>query len=144
MSNYRFDDRSRGSRNFGRRDRRRQEMFDAVCDECGKDCKVPFRPSGDKPIYCSDCFEKRGGRDRGRPSRRGTSKRSFRDEGSSGSLKGVNAKSIEKLTQSIEALNKKLNNIIELLSAKKGKPVVKESKPKTIKVKKEKKVKKKK
>ena len=43
----------------------RPEMHDAVCDECGRDCQVPFRPSGDKPIYCSSCFEKRdnGGRD---------------------------------------------------------------------------------
>jgi CxxC-x17-CxxC domain-containing protein len=37
---------------------RKTEMFDAVCDDCGKDCKVPFKPSGDKPIYCSRCFEK--------------------------------------------------------------------------------------
>jgi len=36
-------------------------MHKAVCDECHKNCEVPFRPSGDKPIYCSDCFgEKRG------------------------------------------------------------------------------------
>ncbi len=39
-------------------------MFPAVCDDCGDDCQVPFRPSTDKPIYCSRCFEKRGnGRD---------------------------------------------------------------------------------
>ena len=31
-------------------------MHKAVCDECHKSCEVPFRPSGDKPIYCSDCF----------------------------------------------------------------------------------------
>jgi CxxC-x17-CxxC domain-containing protein len=37
----------------------RKEMFDAVCDKCGKDCKVPFKPSSDKPIYCSDCFEEK-------------------------------------------------------------------------------------
>ena len=45
-----------------RKDSRRsgnKEMFSAVCDECGKDCKVPFKPSSDKPIYCSDCFEKK-------------------------------------------------------------------------------------
>lgn len=36
-------------------------MHKAVCDECHKSCEVPFRPSGDKPIYCNDCFgEKRG------------------------------------------------------------------------------------
>lgn len=41
-------------------------MHKAVCDECQKSCEVPFRPSGDKPIYCSDCFSsKKGNDDRG-------------------------------------------------------------------------------
>ena len=31
-------------------------MHRAVCSACGKDCEVPFRPTGDKPIYCNDCF----------------------------------------------------------------------------------------
>jgi len=36
-------------------------MHKAVCDECHNSCEVPFRPSGDKPIYCNDCFgSKRG------------------------------------------------------------------------------------
>jgi len=37
-------------------DRREVTMHKAVCDECHKTCEVPFRPSGDKPVYCSDCF----------------------------------------------------------------------------------------
>jgi CxxC-x17-CxxC domain-containing protein len=41
-------------------------MHKAVCDECHKSCEVPFRPSGDKPVYCNDCFgSKRGNDDRG-------------------------------------------------------------------------------
>ena len=33
------------------------------CSACGKETKVPFQPRGDKPVYCSDCFETvRGGR----------------------------------------------------------------------------------
>jgi CxxC-x17-CxxC domain-containing protein len=36
--------------------RKSREMFDAVCSECGKETKVPFKPRFDKPIYCSDCF----------------------------------------------------------------------------------------
>ena len=35
------------------------QMFDAVCAECGKDCKVPFEPSNDRPVYCSECFAKK-------------------------------------------------------------------------------------
>ena len=36
-----------------------REMFDAVCAECGKECKVPFQPSNDRPVYCSECFANR-------------------------------------------------------------------------------------
>ena len=64
-----FEDRPRGrgpSRFGGGRggDRRgggrggRPEMHDVVCDECGKDCQVPFKPTSSKPIFCSECFEK--------------------------------------------------------------------------------------
>lgn len=47
------------SRRNDRRGSSNREMFSAVCDKCGKDCKVPFKPSSDKPIYCSDCFEEK-------------------------------------------------------------------------------------
>jgi CxxC-x17-CxxC domain-containing protein len=44
-------------------DRPRREMFPATCSACGKETKVPFQPRGDKPVYCSECFESvRGGR----------------------------------------------------------------------------------
>ena len=36
-----------------------REMHSVVCAECGKDTTVPFRPRGDRPVYCSDCFSKR-------------------------------------------------------------------------------------
>ena len=41
-----------------RREERRgwRETFKAVCASCGKECEVPFRPRGDRPVYCSECF----------------------------------------------------------------------------------------
>ena len=36
-----------------------REMHPVVCAECGKDTTVPFKPRGDRPVYCSDCFSKR-------------------------------------------------------------------------------------
>lgn len=39
----------------------RREMFDVVCAECGKMTQVPFRPTGSRPVYCSDCFSGQGG-----------------------------------------------------------------------------------
>ena len=35
-----------------------REMFDVKCAECGVDTQVPFNPTGDRPVYCSDCFKK--------------------------------------------------------------------------------------
>ena len=97
MSKYKFSNKPR------RRDSRRAEMHEAVCDKCGKDCQVPFRPSGDKPIFCSDCFEKKGGRDRG----------SNRSRGGQDNM--------PELIKNIEVLNKKLEEIIDLLKTKKSK-----------------------
>ena len=42
-------------------DRGPREMHPVVCAECGKDTTVPFVPRGDRPVYCSDCFSRRGG-----------------------------------------------------------------------------------
>lgn len=55
-----FGDRGRGDRwDRGWRDfwwREEKRMYPAVCGQCGNDCEVPFKPSSDKPVYCSDCF----------------------------------------------------------------------------------------
>src|SRR5438552_5731952 len=42
-----------------------REMFTATCSSCGNQAQVPFQPSGDKPVYCSTCFQQRGGGARG-------------------------------------------------------------------------------
>jgi CxxC-x17-CxxC domain-containing protein len=31
-------------------------MHPATCSSCQKPCEVPFRPTGEKPVYCRDCF----------------------------------------------------------------------------------------
>jgi len=49
----------RDSRRSSHGDRGPREMFDAICAECGKETKIPFRPRLDKPVYCSDCFANR-------------------------------------------------------------------------------------
>lgn len=35
-----------------------REMHDAVCASCGETAQVPFKPSEDRPVYCSECFAK--------------------------------------------------------------------------------------
>jgi len=36
-----------------------RQMYDVVCDDCGKECQVPFQPNSDKPVYCNECYQKR-------------------------------------------------------------------------------------
>ena len=44
-----------GSRNYGSAPR---QMFPVKCAQCGKDTEVPFEPRSDRPVYCSDCYNK--------------------------------------------------------------------------------------
>ena len=32
-------------------------MHKALCSECGEKCELPFKPTGDKPVLCSNCLE---------------------------------------------------------------------------------------
>ena len=38
-------------------DRPPRQMYSATCARCGKEALVPFEPRGDKPVYCSDCYQ---------------------------------------------------------------------------------------
>ncbi len=48
--------RKQQNRGGGRGPRPQREMHPAVCSGCGAETQVPFRPTGDRPVYCSDCF----------------------------------------------------------------------------------------
>ena len=43
-------------KNAGRAPR---EVFETTCAECGGVARVNFKPSSDRPVYCSACFEAR-------------------------------------------------------------------------------------
>jgi CxxC-x17-CxxC domain-containing protein len=117
-----------GNRGGFDRNRNDRQMFDAVCDKCGQDCQVPFQPTGEKPVYCSNCFEKTSGRE------------GNRDFG--GSSRKYEARDTKDYQQDntrseIEALNKKLDRILDLLLTKDIKaPAIKLPQTKTKKVKK--------
>ena len=38
---------------------RARTMHTAICADCKKECTIPFKPSGDRPVYCKDCFSRR-------------------------------------------------------------------------------------
>ena len=48
----------RAQRRAGRYGREPRQMTQVVCSECGAACEVPFVPRGDRPVYCSSCFDK--------------------------------------------------------------------------------------
>jgi CxxC-x17-CxxC domain-containing protein len=93
---------SRGG--FGGRDRKPLEKFDAVCAKCGKDCQVPFKPSGNKPVHCSDCFEKQGNTRSGDRNNR-SDPRGNRSPSSQGVTKEEFKQLSQKVDQILEILN---------------------------------------
>ena len=40
-------------------DRRPREMHKVTCADCGTETEVPFKPDGERPVYCQDCYIKR-------------------------------------------------------------------------------------
>jgi CxxC-x17-CxxC domain-containing protein len=44
-------------RQSGGQNRADRQMYDVVCDGCGRPTQVPFQPRGDRPVYCRDCFD---------------------------------------------------------------------------------------
>ncbi len=38
---------------------RERVLHKAICADCNKECEVPFKPTGDRPVYCKECFSKR-------------------------------------------------------------------------------------
>lgn len=117
MRNFSRDDRSGGRRDFGRRDFGRRDfggrgsdrqMHKAVCSNCGKDCEVPFRPTGDRPVFCSDCFEK---------NQRGSDSRRFEDRNPRRSNFEDRSGGQSSNQEQFKMLNAKIDKILSLLNS---------------------------
>ena len=70
MGNFNRDNRP-GRRDFGGRDfgGGRPMMHRVTCSDCGKECEVPFRPTGERPVFCNDCFRNHRNASPSRPER---------------------------------------------------------------------------
>ena len=88
------------SQRSGFGDKRR---YEAVCDKCGKECEVPFRPTPGKPVYCEECFKKE--------------------------KHGV-GKGPDQLKQQFDILNAKLDKILSALNSNTSPKAAKIEKPK--------------
>ena len=38
-----------------------RQLYNVKCAKCGKQTQVPFKPSGDRPVYCRDCYMQKKG-----------------------------------------------------------------------------------
>ena len=93
-------------------------MFQSYCSECGEKCQVPFKPTGEKPVFCSICFDQQQG---GGSSRRDDHRRD--DRGSRGNYNrketfqdnqgGLTSDElIEELEEEFDLLHSKLDAIL--------------------------------
>lgn len=104
------------NKRYARRERSsddRPVMHSAICSECDKECEVPFKPNGSKPVFCRDCFKNQGDASPREASRGGFSDRSFgsrpaRIPSSSGSSMS---------SDQFKTLNTKLDKILETLGS---------------------------
>ena len=98
----------------GGRDRGDVQMHQATCAECNKTCEVPFRPTGERPVYCSECFGASKGRSPRENSRDSFAPReSFSPVGSPAPK--FDDKKIDELRRQIGEVEKKVERIINLL-----------------------------
>lgn len=47
-------------------DQQGRQLYNVSCSSCGKQAQVPFKPSGDRPVYCRDCYMQQKGGEMGR------------------------------------------------------------------------------
>ena len=55
---YRNSKEKRSSRDRYSRDERKSDMHTVTCADCGDECQIPFEPKFNRPVYCSECFQK--------------------------------------------------------------------------------------
>lgn len=117
MGNFNRGGRSSGGRSFGgrrefNRGGDRPTLHKTICSKCGKECEVPFRPTGSKPVFCRDCFRENGGGQDSRRPEGNFSRPSFdkRDDNRSKSVETPQYK------EQFEALNAKLDKILKILT----------------------------
>lgn len=123
-NNNRFDRRDSGRPNFGNRQGGGDRDFDrpkfkTVCAQCGKNCEVPFRPTGERPVYCNDCFgaNKNSGNDfkQSEPSRPSVGAFSRETED----------RRLDDIKRLLDSVNSKVDSILQTIATAKTKEVMK-------------------
>lgn len=83
-------------------------MHRAVCSNCGKNCEVPFEPTGNKPVYCNECFKKNSPR---------ADSRKFQDRGPRRPDFERRNESRPQNNVQFEMINRKLDEMMQILKS---------------------------
>lgn len=114
--------RDKGDRDFGGGggwDREERVTYDAVCDQCGRACKVPFKPTGSRPVLCNSCFKKDGDSGPKHYGGKGRERPSFRREEREYRKSPDQRMDLDRLEKQIRSINQKLDLLIESLAPSK-------------------------
>lgn len=112
MRNFNRDNRAGRERSFGKGDsggNRNRKKYDAICDNCGKECQLPFKPTGERPVYCRECFATMGGGDTNRSLGRDNRGQSLFQKPQENRQPSIS-------TEQFAQLNSKLDRILQLLT----------------------------
>ncbi len=103
----------------GNREFRQTQMFDTTCAECHKPCQVPFRPNGEKPVYCNYCFGKNKAGGAGEYPRKDTQSGGFvkKDFSSAPAARtSFDGGQMNDIKKQLEGLNSKLDKLVALMT----------------------------
>lgn len=121
-----FKDKGRGGRDGGyvgkRRDfgersggfREEKRMYEAVCSECGNSCEVPFRPTGERPVLCDNCFGSY--KNHGEQNFKQQTRRSNDRQNNFAKPERAADPRIEELQRNVEELHSSVNDILEKIN----------------------------
>ena len=103
------------------------QLFPAICSECGKACQLPFRPNGQKPVYCNDCFSRNKAK---APAAAGNfTPKTFQPAPASNSQPARDNR-IDEIKKQLDAVQSKLDSILQAVSTPKRTEPKKKAAPK--------------
>ena len=122
------DARRDGGNRYNDRGPKEVQLFKATCTTCGKPCEVPFRPDGQKPVLCRDCFASKNSA----PSNSGNFERRDRSDERKPernyeaprvpAATGVSKAELVQLTSQIMALETKVSELLAIVKSNYTKP----------------------
>lgn len=94
------------------RDDGRAQLHTATCVKCGKECVVPFKPNGKKPVFCSICYKREGIADAPAFERSNVASTVRRFDGE------IRTEKESSLNEQLRTLNSKLDMILKVLGSR--------------------------